>query len=184
MKIDALMTRAVVTCRPDDSLNGAAQRMWDHDCGALAVVDGEGHLAGMLTDRDICMAGYFRGQALQHLRVADAMSREVHSLPADQSVKAALQAMEQHKVRRLPVVDAQGRLVGILSLADLVRASGRKGASGKLKPEHVLDTLRAICAAPAPEPEVLVVEVRPAPRQKPAEAAKRPEGKRKAAKSR
>jgi CBS domain-containing protein len=167
MKIETLMTRDVAVCHPDDTLHLAARRLWDRDCGAAPVVDGAGQLVGMITDRDICMAGYFRGQPLQHLRVADVMSRQTRTVGADQDALEALRTMGQHKVRRLPVVDAEGRLAGIVALADLALATGTKGAGrGKLKADPLVETLRAISSPPPREPEVLVVEVRPRARGK------------------
>ncbi|MBA3541520.1 MAG: CBS domain-containing protein, partial [Deltaproteobacteria bacterium] len=61
-----MMTRSVHTCQPTDTLAAAAKLMWEHDIGALPVVDQVGHVVGMITDRDACMAAYTRGDALQH----------------------------------------------------------------------------------------------------------------------
>jgi CBS domain-containing protein len=64
MKIRDIMSQDVATCREDDSLDRAAQLMWDRDVGSVPVVDGEGRPLGMITDRDICMAAYTQGEAL------------------------------------------------------------------------------------------------------------------------
>jgi CBS domain-containing protein len=113
-----LMRKAPSTCSPDDPLNRAAQVMWEIDCGAVPVTDADGKLIGMITDRDICMAAYTRGQPLASMTVSSAMSNEVFSCTPEDSVGHAVRLMAQKQVRRLPVVDS-GRLVGFLALADI-----------------------------------------------------------------
>jgi CBS domain-containing protein len=115
------MTRSVVTCRADDRLNRAAQLMWEADCGAVPIVDDDGRLIGMLTDRDICMAAYTRGLPLAELSVTSAMSTALHSCKPGDSLRSLMDAMAKHQVRRVPVVDEAGQLVGIVSLADIAR---------------------------------------------------------------
>lgn len=116
-----VMTRDVVSCRPADSLNRAAQLMWEGDCGALPVVDHSGKLLGMLTDRDICMAAYTRGRPLTELSVSAAMSTSVFSCRPEDTLRSVMDAMATRQVRRIPVLDEAGLLVGIVSLADVAR---------------------------------------------------------------
>jgi predicted transcriptional regulator len=73
MKVEQVMKQAVQACRRGDALNTAAQIMWEHDCGCVPVVDTENRVIGMITDRDICMAAYTRGEPLQTLRVETAI---------------------------------------------------------------------------------------------------------------
>jgi len=115
-----IMNAAPLTCTPEDSLNRAAQIMWDADCGVVPVVDGEGAVVGLVTDRDVCMAAYTRGQQLGAMNVASVMASEVHSCSPDDSLRSVLRMMGDKKVRRLPVV-AAGKLVGIVSLGDIAR---------------------------------------------------------------
>jgi CBS domain-containing protein len=115
------MTRSVVTCRAEDSLNRAAQVMWEADCGAVPIVDDHGLLIGMLTDRDICMAAYTRGLPLAELSVSSVMSTALHSCKPGDSLRSLMDAMAKYQVRRVPVVDDHGKLVGIVSLADVAR---------------------------------------------------------------
>jgi CBS domain-containing protein len=122
-RLATLMTEPVHACTPDDSLARAAQIMWDNDCGSVPVVDAEGHPCGMITDRDVCMGAYTRGQALHALRVHDVMTHHVRSCSVHDSLEQAIRSMGEAQVRRLPVVDAGGRLVGILSLGDVIRAA-------------------------------------------------------------
>ncbi|HVS11206.1 MAG TPA: CBS domain-containing protein, partial [Planctomycetota bacterium] len=79
MKVEQLMTRDVKACAPQDSLSRAAQLLWESDIGALPVVDSEGRVVGMVTDRDVCMAAYFKGRPLAEIRVDETMARKVYS---------------------------------------------------------------------------------------------------------
>jgi CBS domain-containing protein len=115
-----IMNDAPRACSPDESLNRAAQIMWELDCGAIPVIDAAGGLAGIVTDRDICMAAYTRGQALAEVSVGTAMSRTLHSCSPDDSIGHAARLMAEKQVRRLPVT-LDGRLVGIVTLADIAR---------------------------------------------------------------
>ncbi len=80
MNVSDLMTTAVKSCVIGDSLQRAAQLMWENDCGVVPVLDGEGRVVGMITDRDICMAAYTHGQALWQLPVSGAMAKQVHGV--------------------------------------------------------------------------------------------------------
>jgi CBS domain-containing protein len=115
------MTRSVVTCKADDSLNRAAQVMWEADCGAVPIVADDGRLLGMITDRDICMAAYTQGLPLSDLCVRSVMSTALHSCKAGDSLRSLMDTMAKYQVRRVPVVDEGGKLVGIVSLADVAR---------------------------------------------------------------
>jgi CBS domain-containing protein len=136
------MTREVRTCAPDDSLNEAALAMWDRDCGFLPVVDEQGILRGVVTDRDICMAALFRGASLQELRVRDAMSRDVEVAHGDEGIEDAEAQMRRARVHRLPVVDAGDRVVGVITLGDLARAA--RARRGGISPSRVGTALAEI----------------------------------------
>jgi CBS domain-containing protein len=124
VKVADLMTREVRACTIHDSLNAAAQIMWDHDCGCAPVVDGHGKLAGIVTDRDISMAAYTQGVPLEAIPVERVMSRKVISCARGDDLDSAHQLMRTHEIHRLPVVDSRGRPVGILSLSDVVNRTG------------------------------------------------------------
>ena len=117
----ALMTSDLRVCSPHDNLEQVARQLWDGDCGALPVVNAAGQLAGMISDRDVCMAAYLRGQPLHACPVQSAMSRQVYFCAPDDSVQRIAGIMSEHQVRRLPVVDADGRLLGVVTLADLAK---------------------------------------------------------------
>jgi CBS domain-containing protein len=119
VKISEIMTRDVHTCTPTDTLATAAQIMWENDCGSVPVVDREGRLVGIITDRDLAMAAQLQGVALRETSVLSAMARDVKSC-SPQDTPATVQAMmQQYRIRRLPVLDAERRVVGVVSLGDL-----------------------------------------------------------------
>jgi CBS domain-containing protein len=130
MNVEKIMNRKVKACHPHDSLNDAARIMWDEPCGAVPVVDEQSRPIGFLTDRDVCMAAYTQGKPLAALQVEGAMARNVVSCSADDDLRSAAQVMRKHRVRRLPVVDRNGALLGLLSLDDLAREAARNLRSG------------------------------------------------------
>ena len=119
MRIQDLMTTAVRTCEPSDTLARAAEIMWEADCGCAVVVDGENRVVGLLTDRDVAMAAYLQGKRLDEISVSGVMSRHIATCsPLDTPASAEL-TMQERQIRRLPVIDGDGRLLGVVSLADL-----------------------------------------------------------------
>jgi CBS domain-containing protein len=126
MYVEKLMTTEVKTCSPDDTLQRPAQLMWENDCGFLPVVDSEERVVGVITDRDICMAAYTRGVPLGGASVASAMSPDVYSCSPHATLPYVEELMRTHRIRRVPVVDALGRLVGIVTLGDLARRAQEK----------------------------------------------------------
>lgn len=153
MKVQELMTIDVYACNADDALNRAAELMWDHDCGAIPVVDCDRRPIAMITDRDICMASYTQGKALVDMSVSGAMSKGVVVCRSDDSLLAAESMMKEHQLRRLPVVDDDGRLVGILSLNDIAMHAHKKTWSrivrDELGADAIVSTLSSICSRPA-----------------------------------
>jgi CBS domain-containing protein len=147
MKIKELMCPKVRSCFASDTLNFAAQLMWEGDCGILPVVDADGRVIGVITDRDVCMAAYTKGRPLAWLGVEEAMAKQVSSCSAEASVETALSLMREVRVRRLPVVDAEGKLVGILSLSDLARHARKESRGGAFTTmsADMADTLGVIC---------------------------------------
>lgn len=126
--------------RATDRAEVAARALWERDCGMVPVVDAAGALVGIVTDRDLCMAALLQGRALTEIAVASAMSRRLTTIRPEAGLADAMAAMQQVQVHRLPVVDALGNLVGVLSTNDLLRAGAMRAADG----EHVLRTLAAI----------------------------------------
>ena len=151
MKVESLMMQGVASCRAEEAGSQAARMMWERDCGTIPVIDEDSRVVAMVTDRDLCMASYLEGKALQDIPVRRAMSKELWSCRRNDDLSDAERAMRQHQVRRLPVVDPEGRLEGILSLSDLVReASGQAPSKSKkvgVSYAEVAETLSDIVVA-------------------------------------
>ena len=147
MNVEQLMSWNPHTCRVDDTMHQAARILWDHDCGCAPVVDHESRVVGMITDRDICMAMYTQGRPLTVMKVASAMSTNVHAVRAKDSIAAAEQIMRKHKVRRLPVLDKQDHLVGLISLNDIACQAARERTKkhADITESEVAETLSSIC---------------------------------------
>ena len=125
-------------------LDRAAQLMWDRDCGALPVLGDDGAVIGMVTDRDICMAAFTQGRPLREIPVATAMAPEVISCRSTDTIAVAEELMGQHKVRRMPVLDGEGRPVGLLSLNDVVRFAMRSRKHNGIQ-RQTLQTMASVC---------------------------------------
>jgi CBS domain-containing protein len=118
--------------------------MWDDDCGTVPVVNEERKVIGMITDRDICIAAATRSTAPANIRAREVMSGHVHKCFTEDGVSTVLRTMKERRVRRLPVLDRQERLVGIVSMNDLVaRADRQPGAN--VPGDEFLATLKSIC---------------------------------------
>jgi len=146
MQIKNLMTTDVATCRPETNLAIVAKLMWDKDCGFVPVVDAAGKVAGVITDRDICIASATRRLLPDQITAVQAMRRPpIHTTQPEDTIEKALSTMKQFQVRRLPVVAADGTLKGVVSMNDIVLASQRKEGPA---PAEILSTLSVICAHP------------------------------------
>lgn len=148
MKVEQLMTKEVAACSLDHMLNEAAQIMWDHDCGFVPITDGttSQRVVGCVTDRDLCMAAYTRGQTLGQIRIGDVMSTEVCTCKPGDEIAVAEATMREKQIHRLPVVDDADHLLGVISLADLAREATRhaKPRSQDLTAGKIGETLGAI----------------------------------------
>jgi CBS domain-containing protein len=150
MRVKELMTRQVATIRRGEPSSAALRTMWDCDCGSLPVVDDEGKAIAIVTDRDIAMTALFRDATPNALPVAEAMSKNIHFCAPEDSVSAAEQIMRANQIRRLPVLDGERRLVGVLSMADIVRSAADKTLRKEMIPEEVTATLAHICSPRSP----------------------------------
>lgn len=145
--VTAFMTADPTVCAPDATLAEAARKMWQHDVGCLPVVDGDGKAIAMVTDRDACMAAYLAGTPLDKVPVRTAMSRALWSCGPETSPAEAEAIMSHRQIRRLPVVDGAGRLLGVVTLGDLARAAARNSeGAGAARPgsQDVTATLAAV----------------------------------------
>jgi CBS domain-containing protein len=155
MRVGQVMTPRVQSCRPADSLDYAAQLMWRHDCGCVPVCadDGASRPIGVITDRDICMCALFKGRPLSQLTVREALSDQpLYVCQPEDSLAQAEELMRQARVRRLPVIESDGTLVGLISLADLAREAARQQdlTDKEITDTEVNETLAQICAPPVP----------------------------------
>jgi len=134
-----LMTSSVVTARPEDSVERAARLISELDCGALPVVDGSGRLIGIITNRDITARLVARGLSIEHAQVSDCMTDKAFACSADNSIENCMRAMSWHQVRRIPIVDEDQRVIGIICKRDLARyLCEHTGGSGRLAIADVL----------------------------------------------
>ena len=145
MHVQDLMAHPAITCHVNDSLDDAAQKMWDHDCGVLPVVNDEGKVTGMITDRDICMAALTQGRPLHDVLVNLAMAKHVIAVGPDNTIGDVERLMAQHQIRRLPVLDAANRPLGVISLNDLAIEAVQPDTQMKHGISKVAHTLAAVC---------------------------------------
>jgi CBS domain-containing protein len=147
MKVAELMTHDVRCCSPQDFLHTAARIMWENDCGSVPVVDRESKIVGIITDRDICMAAYTQGAPLHQIRIDTVMAPKVATCGREDELADAQELMRQNKVHRLPVADAEGRLIGILSLSNIVLEVEHqlRGQRGGKKAAELIEILGALC---------------------------------------
>ncbi len=150
MKVEQLMTCDVKVCTDTDTFNRAAQLMWEFDCGCIPVIhaNGDGRVVGVITDRDIAMAAYTQGKDLWAIPVTSAMTRNVIACHTGDGISQAEALMRDNRLRRLPVLDRQERLVGIISLNDLAREAQREISGGRraeVTGQGVAETLASVC---------------------------------------
>jgi CBS domain-containing protein len=145
MRIADLYTPDVRSCDPASDLTLAGSILAETSCGALPVVDASARVVGIVTDRDLCLALTSRNVRASELTVGDVMTRTVQTCREEDDARYALRLMGDHKVHRLPVVNAEGRLRGIVSLDDLVLAVHEAGDTPGLNAREVMDVLGSIC---------------------------------------
>lgn len=119
MLIREVMTTNPACCKPTDTLDTVAQLMLEHDCGEIPVCENN-RLVGVITDRDITLRAVAAGKAPMSLAASEVMTRNVYSVYDNDKLETAFAIMSEKLVRRLPVIDANGAIIGILSQADLV----------------------------------------------------------------
>jgi CBS domain-containing protein len=154
VKVKDLMIADVKYCEIYNTLNTAAQVMWDNDIGCVPIVDADRRVVGMLTDRDICMAAYIQGVSLAGALVTGAMSTEVFSCAPENDIATAEKLMREKQVRRLPVIDAHGRLTGVISLNDIAREAAREAEMKKAREVSDAEIARVMVSLCAPRHRV------------------------------
>ncbi|NKE68169.1 CBS domain-containing protein [Ramlibacter sp. RBP-2] len=138
-----VMTRGVRTMAPSDTVVRAAQAMDELNVGVIPVCDGQ-KLVGMVTDRDIVVRGLAQAQDPKTLKLADVMSTNVRCAREDDDVDQVLSEMADTQIRRMPVVDGQQQLVGIITLGDIA-------AKGVEDEDEVAESLSEISTPAEPD---------------------------------
>jgi CBS domain-containing protein len=133
LKISEIMTSDPACCKKDENLQEAAKLMVEHDCGEIPVVDDDGGLVGVITDRDVCCRAVAEGMPAE-TRIEEVMTRSVVSVTPDTSLEDCLTSMENSQVRRVPVIDDDGKCCGMVSQADIAR-TGRDAKTAELVQE-------------------------------------------------
>ena len=141
MKVKDLMTPQPRTCTRSTNLAEAAALMLDADCGILPVVNEQGKLAGVVTDRDLFIALATRNSLAAQLTVGDVAGSQVFTCGPDDDVHTALATMKRHHVRRLPVEGFGATVAGVVSMNDILLSAGRKGLGNT----EIVETFQAIC---------------------------------------
>jgi CBS domain-containing protein len=154
MKIKDVMTSDPLVCAPDTNLAAAGALLLEGDCGILPIVDNNGRLIGVVTDRDMCIALATRNRLAAEISAGEVGQKPVFTCSQEDDVHAALAAMAAHRVRRLVVEGFGGIPLGIVSIDDLLRESGPRRA---LRSDEVADTLRVIASRHHPVPHVTAV---------------------------
>lgn len=139
-----IMRVRVHSCSPTDTLHRAAQIMWEKDCGCLPVIDDVRRVRAVITDRDICMAALTQGVALAETSVASAMSRSLSVCSPDDPLAVVEDLMREQQIRRVPVVDANGVLIGMISLGDIARYLRPRSTQAPASAAQLVDTLAGI----------------------------------------
>ena len=129
--ISEVMTSNPSTVEQSASVTDVARLMQQEDVGSVPIVDG-GRLVGTITDRDIAIRVVAEGRDPQSTTVGDVASRDLVTIDPQQNLDEALRLMAQHQVRRLPVVEEDGRLVGILAQADVAIEGGHDESTGQV----------------------------------------------------
>jgi len=149
MKVRDLMIQNVQSCEPQSNLAAVAEVLWTNSCGALPIVDAEMKLIGMITDRNVCIALGTRNCKASDLFAGDVVSSPTYFCCPNDTSQEVMHLMRIQQVRRVPVVE-DGKLVGIVSLNDLVL---RANKLGPITYDDVVSTMKAICEHRAARPQ-------------------------------
>ena len=145
MLVEQIMNQPPITCQAGDMADVAVDLMGENDCGVIPVVDEGGTLVGIVTDRDICMTACAERSPVHTIRVRAAMTKSVSTCRPTDSLDTAIDQMRKARVHRLPVVDAQNRVVGILSTNDVFRQVSTHRSQVSVSDQRLVETLAAIC---------------------------------------
>jgi CBS domain-containing protein len=153
MRVADVMMRTPASCTADTNLAAAVEILWNRNCGMLPVVDREGKVTGVVTDRDICVALGTRNRPAAEITVGEVQPGKLFACKADDDIHTALAMISGAKIRRLPVVDGEGKLQGILSLDDVVlhANSSAAGRAPELSNSEVVEYMKQVYRPNLPE---------------------------------
>lgn len=153
MKVKDVMMRTAASCTLETNLGAAVEILWNRNCGILPVVDAQQDVVGVVTDRDICIALGTRNLLPGEIVVSQVTSGKVFDCKPDDDIRTAMATMARAKVRRLPVVNANGKLEGILSMDDIVIHSEARipGKTPELSHDNVVETLKKVYRPELPQ---------------------------------
>jgi len=148
MKVRDIMTSTASFCGPESTLEEASFLMGKRNCGFLPVVGDGGNVIGVITDRDMCIALGTRNRRPSDIRVWDAMPRKLFTCMEGDDAHCALKTLRSARIRRLPVIDRDGALAGVLSIDDIVLKAREHLARNDVSYRDVENTYRAIRGRP------------------------------------
>ena len=151
MKVKDVMVGTPVSCSEQTNLGAAVEMLWNRNCGILPVTTSDGKVHGVVTDRDICIALGTLNRLPGDLNVGQIMTGKLFSCSPEDDIRTALGTMRTEKVRRLPVINRDGVLQGVLSMDDVVYHVGDTKKTAELSYEDVVRTFKGIYAPPLPE---------------------------------
>jgi CBS domain-containing protein len=140
MRARDIMTRDPQCCRREDTARRAAEVMRDNDCGVVPVIDDARRVIGIVTDRDLAIRALASGRS-PDTRLGDLMTPMAKTCAADDDLRDVERKMAELQVRRIPIVDAGGRCLGIISQADIARAAGRDNTVSEQEIALVLEQI-------------------------------------------
>lgn len=119
------MSTPVGCCRLEDDLSKVIGVMREMNCGIVPITDAENRLAGIITDRDICLAPAIQDRRISDIKAEEIISAKVVSCAPEDKIETALKKMRKYQIKRLPVVDKDNKIVGILSVTDALLSAGK-----------------------------------------------------------
>ncbi len=146
MKVKEIMVGKPASCTADTNLCAAVEILWNRNCGILPIVNAQQKVVGVVTDRDMCTALGTRNRLPAEITVGEVTTSKLFTCKPNEDIRAALATMAHAQVRRLPVIDGDGKLEGILSMDDVVLHSEPKitERAPELSYDDVVDTLKKL----------------------------------------
>src|ERR1700693_2636139 len=153
MRVKDVMVRTAASCKPQSNLAEATEILWNRNCVMLPVLNSQGDVIGVVTDGDICIALGTRNRLAGEIPVEEIISWKLFLCKPDEDIRSALMTMAREQVRRLPVINAEGKLEGILSMDDVILHADRTtpGKTADLTCDEVVETLKNVYWPHLPE---------------------------------